>query len=179
MPQPSFVHLRLHSEFSIVDGIVRIDDAVARAAADGMGALAVTDLANVFGMVDFYKSARKAGIKPIIGCDVWITNEGDRDKPYRLLLLVRSRAGYRRLSELLSRAYLENQHRGRAEFRKAWFAGGAAEGLIALSGAMSGDVGMALAAGNASGAERFAAEWAAAFPDAFYIELQRAGQPQD
>src|SRR5262245_50407501 len=154
MPQPSFVHLRLHSEFSIVDGIVRIDDAVARAAADGMGALAVTDLANVFGMVDFYKSARKAGIKPIIGCDAWITNEGDRDKPHRLLLLVRSRAGYRRLSELLTRAYLENQHRGRAEFRKAWFAGGGAEGLIALSSALAGDVGTAIAAGHGHAAER-------------------------
>ena len=179
MPQPSFVHLRLHSEFSIVDGIVRIDDAVARAAADGMGALALTDLANVFGMVDFYKSARKAGLKPIVGCDVWITNEAERDKPHRLLLLVRSRAGYRRLSDLLSRAYLENQHRGRAELRKAWFADGGAEGLIALSGALSGDVGTALAAGNGSAAERLAAAWAALFPDAYYLELQRAGHPQE
>ena len=179
MPQPSFVHLRLHSEFSIVDGIVRIDDAVARAAADGMGALALTDLANVFGMVDFYKSARKAGLKPIVGCDVWITNEAERDKPHRLLLLVRSRTGYRRLSDLLSRAYLENQHRGRAELRKAWFADGGAEGLIALSGALSGDVGTALAAGNGSAAERLAAAWAALFPDAYYLELQRAGHPQE
>ena len=86
MPQPSFVHLRLHSEFSIVDGIVRLDDAVARAAADGMGALALTDLGNVFGMVDFYKAARKSGVKPIVGCDVWITNDAERDKPHRLLL---------------------------------------------------------------------------------------------
>ena len=169
----------MHSEFSIVDGIVRIDDAVARAAADGMGALALTDLANVFGMIDFYKSARKAGLKPIVGCDVWITNEAERDKPHRLLLLVRSRAGYRRLSDLLSRAYLENQHRGRAELRKAWFADGGAEGLIALSSALSGDVGTALAAGNGSAAERLAAAWAALFPDAYYLELQRAGHPQE
>ncbi len=178
MPQPSFVHLRLHSEFSIVDGIARIDDAVARAAADRMGALALTDLANVFGMVDFYKSARKAGIKPIVGCDVWITNESERDKPHRLLLLVRSRAGYLRLAELLSRAYLENQHRGRAEIRKAWFAGGGSQGLIALSGAMAGDIGMALLAGNAAAAAKLAAEWASLFPGAYYLELQRAGHPQ-
>ena len=178
MPQPSFVHLRLHSEFSIADGIVRIDDAVARAAADGMGALALTDLANVFGMVDFYKSARKAGVKPIVGCDVWITNDADRDRPHRAALLVRSRAGYLRLSELLSRAYLENQHRGRAEIRKAWFAAGGADGLIALSGAMTGDAGTALLAGNAAAAEKLAAEWAALFPDAYYVELQRAGHPQ-
>ena len=73
MSDPTFVHLRLHSEYSIVDGIVRIDDAVAAAADDGMPALALTDLANVFGMVKFYKAARAAGVKPIIGCDVWIT----------------------------------------------------------------------------------------------------------
>jgi DNA polymerase-3 subunit alpha len=178
MPQPSFVHLRLHSEFSIVDGIVRLDDAVARAAADGMGALALTDLGNVFGMVDFYKAARKAGVKPIVGCDVWITNDAERDKPHRLLLLVRSHAGYLRLSELLTRAYRENQHRGRAELRREWLAGGGAAGLIGLSGAHAGDVGAALLQGNLPVAERLAREWAAAFPDAYYLELQRAGAPQ-
>src|SRR5216110_1336214 len=106
MSMPSFVHLRLHSEYSIVDGMVRLDDAVAAAAADRMPALALTDLANVFGMVKFYKAARAAGVKPIIGCDVWITNESERDKPHRLLLLTQSRAGYLRLSELLTRAWL-------------------------------------------------------------------------
>jgi DNA polymerase-3 subunit alpha len=178
MPQPSFVHLRLHSEFSVVDGIVRLEDAVARAAADGMGALALTDLANVFGMVDFYKAARKAGIKPIVGCDVWITNEAERDKPHRLLLLVRSREGYLRLSELLTRAYRENQHRGRAELRREWLANGGAGALIALSGAFSGDVGAALTQGNLLAAEKLARDWAAAFPGAYYLELQRAGAAQ-
>ena len=177
MPEPSFVHLRLHSEFSVADGIVRLDDAVARAAGDGMGALALTDLGNVFGMVDFYKSARKHGVKPIVGCDVWISNEGERDKPHRLLLLVRSARGYRTLSELLTRAYRENQHRGRAELRKAWFAGGGADGLIALSGATLGDLGAALVQGNLPAAERIALEWAAAFGGAYYVEIQRAGQP--
>ncbi len=149
MPNPAFVHLRLHSEFSITDGIVRIDEAVARAAADGMPALAITDLANVFGMVKFYKAARAAGVKPVIGCDVWITNESERDKPHRLLLLTQSRAGYLRLSELLTRAWLENQHRGRAELMKSWFAEGT-DGLIALSGATQGDVGAALLRGSIS-----------------------------
>src|SRR5262245_39854115 len=102
MSQPSFVHLRLHSEFSIVDGLVRLDDAVAAAAVDGMGALALTDLANLFGMVKFYQCARAAGVKPIIGSDVWITNESERDKPHRLLLLARSRAGYLRLCDVLT-----------------------------------------------------------------------------
>jgi DNA polymerase III subunit alpha len=178
MPNPAFVHLRLHSEFSITDGIVRIDDAVARAAADGMPALAITDLANVFGMVKFYKAARAAGVKPVIGCDVWITNDSERDKPHRLLLLVQSRQGYLKLSELLTRAWLENPHRGRAELRKAWFAESGTEGLIALSGAMQGDLGIALLQGHGQQAEHLAAEWARFFPGRFYLELQRAGAPQ-
>ncbi|MFO1362185.1 MAG: DNA polymerase III subunit alpha [Burkholderiales bacterium] len=177
MPQPSFVHLRLHSEYSIVDGIVRLDDAVACAAADAMGALALTDLGNVFGMVDFYKAARKRGVKPIVGCDVWITNEAERDKPHRLLLLVRSHAGYLRLSELLTRAYRDNQYRGRAELRREWLAAGGGEGLIALSGAAAGDVGAALLQGNPAAAARLAREWGASFPGAYYLELQRAGAP--
>src|SRR5688572_21128942 len=111
MPPPAFVHLRLHSEYSVTDGIVRIDDAVARAAGEGMPALAITDSANLFGMVKFYRAARAAGIKPIIGADCWIQNDSERDKPSRLLLLCTSRAGYLRLSELLSRAWLKNQHR--------------------------------------------------------------------
>ncbi len=173
-----FVHLRLHSEFSITDGIVRIDDAVARAVEDRMPALAVTDLANVFGMVKFYNAARRRGVKPIIGCDVWIENELERDKGQRLLLLVQSPKGYLRLSEILSRAWLENQHRGRAEIKRSWLANSGTEGLIALSGAASGDVGMALAQDNTAQAERLAQEWSKLFPGRFYIELQRAGAPQ-
>ena len=170
---PSFVHLRLHSEYSVTDGIVSIDDAVAVAAADGMPALALTDLANVFGMVKFYQSARAGGVKPVIGCDVWIENEADRDKPYRLLLLCQSRAGYRNLCELLTRAYRGNQHRGRAELKKEWFAAPMGDGLIALSGAHHGDVGHALHAGNYPQAAAAARAWAKLFPQRFYLELQR------
>ncbi|MDP1995672.1 MAG: PHP domain-containing protein, partial [Gallionella sp.] len=121
MPQPSFIHLRLHSEHSISDGMVRVDDAVAAAQNNRMPALALTDLNNVFGMVKFYKAARSAGVKPIVGCDVFISNDADRDRPHRLLLLCQSREGYLLLCRLLSRAYLENQHRGRAELRREWF----------------------------------------------------------
>src|SRR5438067_2037909 len=105
MASPAYVHLRLHSEFSIVDGTVRIDEGIAAAAADGMPALAVTDLGNAFGLVKFYKAARVRGIKPICGCDVWITHDAARDQPYRALLLAQSRAGYLRLAEWLTRAY--------------------------------------------------------------------------
>jgi DNA polymerase-3 subunit alpha len=175
MPAPRFVHLRMHSEYSVTDGIVRLDQAVARAAADGMPALALTDLANLFGLVKFYSAARAAGVKPIIGADCWLQNCADRDKPVRLLVLCSSPAGYLRLCDLLSRAWLRNQHRARAEISRAWLEEDGTEGLIALSGAAAGDVGQALAADNAESAERFAREWAALFPGRYYIELQRAG----
>src|SRR4051794_6822961 len=151
---PMFVHLRMHSEYSVADGIVRIDDAVKRAVADGMPALALTDAANVFGMVKFYGAARAAGIKPIIGADCWLQNEADRDKPFRLLLLCATRKGYLRLCELLSRAWLKNQHRARAELSRSWLEEGGTEGLIALSGGPTGDVAQALLADNAEAAER-------------------------
>ena len=172
---PAYVHLRLHSEYSIVDGIVRIDEAVAAAAADGMPALALTDLANVFGMVKFYKEARARGIKPVIGCDLWLTNETDRDNPYRALLLAQNYDGYLRLCELLTRAYRGNQYRGRAEVLKTWLGEIGTGGLIALSGAHHGDVGQALVADNQEAARRLAQEWAALFPDRYYLEVQRLG----
>src|SRR5262249_16673410 len=135
------------------------------------------DLANAFGLVRFYKEARGTGVKPIAGCDVWIANPDDRDKPSRLLLLVRDRRGYLNLCELLSKAWLTNQYRGRAELDVQWLDGPLSEGLLALSGAQQGDIGIALAAGNEEAAKRAALRWAERFPNAFYIELQRCGQP--
>jgi len=179
MTAPQFVHLRLHSEYSIVDGLVRIDDIVKAAAADQQPALAVTDLANLFGMVKFYKAARGKGVKPIVGADVWITNDDDRDKPFRLLLLVKNDTGYLQLCELLSGAWLTNQHRGRAEIRIEWLEALKDKGgLIALSGFNSGDIGQALENGNQKLAERCAKRWLKIFPGHFYIEVQRSGQQQ-
>ncbi|MES2320226.1 MAG: DNA polymerase III subunit alpha, partial [Pseudomonadota bacterium] len=186
---PAFVHLRVHSEYSIVDGLVRIDDVVAAAAKDKQPALAITDLANLFGMVKFYKAARGKGIKPVIGVDAWITNDDNRDRPSRLLLLAKNHMGYLQLCDLLSRAWLTNQHKGRAEIRPDWLEALAtsestlhpgesqANGLIVLSGAHFGDVGTAIENGNLALAERCAARWARTFPGHFYIEIQRAGQP--
>jgi DNA polymerase-3 subunit alpha len=154
--------------------MVRVDEAVAAAQNDAMPALALTDLSNVFGLVKFYQGARGKGLKPIIGCDVFISNDADRDRPYRLLLLCQSREGYLLLCRLLSRAYLENQHRGRAELRREWFHEGTG-GLIALSGAHLGDTGNALLSGNAKQAEQFAQEWAGLFNNRYYLEVQRAG----
>ena len=174
MPSPSFIHLRLHSEYSIADGIVRIGEAVAAAKRDNMPALALTDLSNVFGLVKFYKEARSAGVKPIIGCDVFVGNPNDSDQPLRILLLCQSSTGYLRLCELLTRAYLENQVRGRPELRKEWLKQGT-DGLIALSGAHQGEVGMCLLNGNATSARAAAGEWAGMFPGRFYLEIQRTG----
>ncbi len=186
---PAFVHLRVHSEYSIVDGLVRIDDIVGAAARDKQPALAITDLANLFGMVKFYKSARGKGIKPVIGVDAWITNDDNRDRPSRLLLLAKNHTGYLQLCDLLSRAWLTNQHKGRAEIRPDWLEALAtsqstlhpdqsqANGLIVLSGAHFGDVGQAIENGNLALAERCAERWAAVFPGHFYMEVQRSGQP--
>src|SRR5437667_7565340 len=171
MAAPRFVHLRLHTEYSIVDGMARVDDAVAAAAADGMPALAITDASNLFGAIKFFEAARAAGVQPIIGCDLWITNERNRDAPHRVTLLARNRAGYLALCELITRSHAENHWRGRAEARREWLRG--LEGLIVLSGAHAGDVGAALASGERELAERLARAWAADFPGAFYLEVQR------
>ncbi len=166
----------MHSEYSVNDGIVRLEDAVRRAAEDRMPAVALTDAANLFGMVKFYGAARAAGVKPVVGADCWLQNPTDRDKPYRILLLCASHAGYLRLCDLLSRAWLKNQHRGRGEIAREWLEADN-DGLIVLSGGPAGDVGQALLSDHAEAAEREAKRWAAAFPGRYYLELQRAGQP--
>src|SRR5262249_14420447 len=153
-----------HSEYSIVDGIVRIDDAVAAAVADGMPAMALTDLSNLFGMGKFYQAGRGKGVKAFIGCDFWIGNDADPDKAPRALFLCASRAGYLKLCDWLTQAYRSNQHRGRAEIRREWLAASGTDGLIALSGAQHGDIGHALLADNAVQAKKHAQFWAEAFP---------------
>src|SRR5437764_217276 len=178
MMQPAFVHLRMHTEFAIADGTVRIDDVVSAAVADGMPALGIADLANAFGLIKFYKAARAAGVKPVFGVDAWVSNESTRDQPIRVLLLAQSRGGYLRIADWLSRAYRTNQHRGRAELRREWMREGT-DGLIALSGARDGDVGNALLQGDLVAAQRIAREWSMLFPDRYYLELQRAGHAED
>ncbi len=180
MLSPSFVHLRAHSEYSVVDGMVRVGDYVKRAVDDRMPALALTDLSNLFGAIKFYKAARGKGVKPVIGCDIWLENETNRDQPCRLLLLCSSNAGYLRLCDLITRGYTRNQHRGRPEIKREWLGleEGANDGLILLSGAGAGDVGQALLSGNDDLARKLALGWQRLFPNRFYIELQRVGQAQ-
>ncbi|MDP2833783.1 MAG: DNA polymerase III subunit alpha [Pseudomonadota bacterium] len=177
MTTPRFVHLRLHSEYAVQDSILRVDEAVKAAKSDAMPALALTDLANTFGLVKFYLVARKKGVKPIAGCDLWVAPPGATDKPTRLLLLVQDGVGWHNLCELLSRAYRRNMHRGRALVNPAWFDEWS-DGLIALSGGHLGDVGQALVHGSLDNARALASEWARRFPDRYYLELQRDGRPE-
>ena len=170
-----YIHLRCHSEFSVTDGIVRISDYTEKAKKIGMPALALTDLSNVFGAVKFYKSAVEAGIKPIIGCDVWLENPVSRDQPYRLLILCQNQNGFLNLSALLSKAYLENQYRGRVELKKEWFKKENTIGLILLSGATSGEIGQLIIQGKLDQAHLALQEWKNILSDRFYLELQRHG----
>ncbi|NDG41672.1 MAG: DNA polymerase III subunit alpha, partial [Betaproteobacteria bacterium] len=177
-----FVHLRTHTEYSVVDGTLRIDDAALAARADGQPALAITDLSNLFGAIKFYKACRGKGVKPIIGVDIFLEPEAAASGPSsdkqasRLLLLVQNRQGYLNLCELLARGWVKNAQRAQAWIKWDWLEelGG---GLIALSGADFGAVGLALLAGDAERARSAARRLSALFPGRFYIELQRAGLP--
>ena len=174
-----FVHLRLHTEFSVVDGTNRIDETVRAAAADGQPALAITDLNNLFGGIKFYKEARSAGVKPLIGAEVMVQGLGkDASHISRMVLLVQHRQGYLNLCELLSRAWTRNVVKAQAVCKPEWLRE-LGEGLIALSGAQAGPVGQALVQGDEQRAGVVALELASMFPHRFYIELQRAGRPDD
>ena len=175
----SFAHLRLHTEYSLVDSVVRVDDLVAAAAAKGMPAVAVTDQNNMFAMVKFYKAALGAGIKPIIGVDLLVRETGDRAQPSRLTLLCQSPSGYGNVTRLVSRAYLEGQQRGTPTIDRAWLTTENISGLIAISGAMEGDVGRALVNGKERDADEALTRWLELFDGRFYIELQRLGRPSE
>src|SRR5215470_8393742 len=174
---PGFVHLRLHTEYSLSDSVVRVPELIAAAAAAGMPAVAVTDQNNLFAMVKFYREALKNGVKPLVGVDLLVREEGERAAPSRLTLLCQSQSGYRNLSRLVSRAYLEGQERGVPRIERRWLSVQDLTGLIALSGATEGDVGRALVNGKEGDAERALDAWLALFPNRFYLELQRLGRP--
>jgi DNA polymerase III subunit alpha len=186
---PRFVHLHVHTEYSLVDGALRIDsehrddgsvvreglvDACARMA---MPAVAVTDQVNLFALVKFYRAALARGIKPLVGVDLMLREEGERAEPSRLVLLCQDEVGYRNLTRLVTRAYLEGQGRHGPTIERGWLDAGAATGLVALSGARDGDVGRALLAGREDEAGRALEAWLAVFGDRYYLELTRTGRP--
>jgi DNA polymerase-3 subunit alpha len=174
-----FVHLRLHSEFSIVDSTCRIDDVVQAAADDQQPALAITDLSNLFGAIKFYKAARGKGVQPILGAEIFLEGLGvDPLALSRVMVLVQSPKGYLNLSELLARAWTQNLVKNNAVVKLAWLQE-LSEGLILLSGAQAGPVGQALMQGGTSRATEIALQLASIFTHRFYLELQRAGRPED
>jgi DNA polymerase-3 subunit alpha len=173
---PSFVHLRLHTEYSLSDGIVRVPELMQATAAARMPAVALTDECNLFAMVKFYRAAQASGIKPIVGVDVHLREAAERELPSRLTLLCRNLAGYRNLSRLLSRAYLEGARRGTPLIERSWLTPDSTAGLLALSGAHEGDIGRSLSNRGLPEARRALEHWLALFGDRFYLEVQRVGR---
>ncbi len=176
---PSFVHLHLHTEYSMVDSVVRIGPLMKRVAELGMPAVALTDQSNLFALVKFYRAALAAGIKPILGVDAWLRNEEQVNQPHRLILLAQNAAGYANLRELVSLSYRQGQHLGRPMLDPAWLTPESCAGLIALSGGREGDVGRALLAGRSDLAEERLAHWRSLFGDRYYLQLVRTGRPDE
>ena len=170
-----FVHLRVHSEYSLSDGIVRINSLVSECVRQGLPAVAITDTNNLFALVKFYKAAGASGVKPIVASDVWVVGDNSSEEATPLVLVAKDDAGYRNLCELLSHSYSEGQVMGVAGMSRNVISQ-RSNGLIALSGGREGDVGKALLAGNFEEAKRRVVRWQELFPNAFYIELHRTGR---
>ncbi len=171
-----FVHLRLHTEYSLVDGIVRVPELMAAVSSAGMPAVALTDQSNLFAMVKFYKEALAAGVKPLIGVDAWIREVGERAPPSRAVFLCQNLAGYRHLTQLVTRSFLEGQHRGAPMLERSWLQSDVLQGLIVLSGGAEGDIGQAMARGRDDEAARCLTRWQELCGDRFYLEVQRTGR---
>jgi DNA polymerase III subunit alpha len=181
-----FVHLHLHTEYSLVDSVVRITSEgegsiglMDAAAAAGMPAVALTDQSNLFAMVKFYRAAQAAGVKPLIGVDLRVREVGERVEPSTLVLLCQNDVGYRNLTRLVSRSYLEGQIKGVATIDRSWLTRDNLAGLIALSGARDGDVGRAILNGRVADARSTLDYWLSLFGDRYYLELQRTGREGD
>lgn len=173
-----FVHLRVHTEFSLIDGIVRIKDLIGQVEEHAMPAVAVTDITNFFGLVKFYNSALGAGVKPVLGSDLWLENEAEPNAPFLLTVLCQNETGYRNLTEIISDGYQKNQHNDKAIIKAEWLKQ-KHEGLIVLSGARNGDVGQAILRGNTEQAAKQVAYWKAIFGNRYYLELQRTKREND
>jgi DNA polymerase-3 subunit alpha len=170
-----FVHLHLRTEYSIVDGIVRLEPLFENLGKMGMNAVALTDFCNLFAVVKFYQQAIAKGIKPIIGCDLLYSNGVKSEASSAIVLLCQNETGYRQLTRLVSKAYQEGQADDVPHVQADWIKEHA-EGLIALSGARQGAIGQALLANDLDKAYQVAREWMAVFPQRFYLEIQRTGR---
>lgn len=189
MNEPGFIHLRVHSEYSIADGLIRFPELAQRVADLSMPAVALTDRGNLYGLMKFHRACTDQGVKPIAGIDLRYhdqaatqtgagTSHGESTAPgeVRLTLLACSDQGYRNLVGLASLALTNRAHRGVVTPEQL---AQNATGLIALSGARDGEIGQAILRGDMAGARRAAACWAQRFPERFYVELQRTGRPDE
>ncbi len=175
----SFVHLRLHTEFSFSDSTLRIKPLIESVASMGMPALGVSDVCNLYGLIKFYTAAQGKGIKPIIGVDLWVRDEGEHeDKPTLITLLAMNHQGYKNIIILISKAFQEGQYHGDPYVKRDWLSE-YNEGVIALSGARYGDIGVSLIGEHVEEARQRLTEWRKDFPDRFYIELQRTGRENE
>ncbi|MDA9877446.1 DNA polymerase III subunit alpha [bacterium] len=173
-----FVHLRLHSEYSLVDGLVRIKPLAAKAADMAMPAVALTDFNNFFGLIKFYKASQAAGVKPIVGADLLVLDEDGEGSPTQLVLLAADQQGYKNLTNLISKAYQDGQRMGVPTIKRSWLPE-FSQGLIALSGGRMGEIGVALISGRSADAEKLLLEYMGIFEDRFYLELQRTGRSSE
>src|SRR5271170_3320427 len=165
MTETSFVHLRLHTEYSLSDSVVRIDELMEAVAGSGMPAVALTDQNNLFGMIKFYRAALQRGVQPLIGVDLLLREADEQQGPSRLTLLCQNQDGYRNLTRLVSRGWLEGQRRGVPLIERSWLQPANTTGLIALSGAMAGDIGRLLLHGREGAAATALGAWRELFPD--------------
>ncbi len=173
----SFIHLHLHTEYSLVDSLIRIDELAEKVANMGMPAIAVTEQGNTFSAIKFYRAMQKQGIKPIIGAELNIIEAKD-SKPSSMVFLCQNTEGYQNLAKLISRSYMEGQYRGIPRVQSRWLAD-CCRHLIALLPASQGNFGSAVLQGNTDRVEQYLDEWRTLFPDRLYIELQRIGRERE
>ena len=176
--EPCFIHLRVHSDFSMCDGLKKVKPILARASELNMPALALTDQTNLCGLVKYYHAAHGAGIKPIIGCDFWVKSDELEDELFRLVVLTTNNTGYKNLTELISKAYMRGHIQDKAVLDKGWLVE-YKEGLILLSGGREGDIGKALLKGNHDLVQQMLAFYQCHFNDCFYLELIRTGRQDE
>ena len=176
--EPTFIHLRVHSDYSMCDGLKKVKPLVAQAVAHNMPALALTDQTNLCGLVKYYHAAHNAGVKPIIGCDFWVQSDELGSELSRLVVLTTNNTGYKNLTELISKAYMRGHVKNKAVIDKEWLVE-YNEGLILLSGAREGDIGKALLKDNFELANTMVSFYQHHFHDRFYIELIRTGRTDE
>ncbi|PFG08095.1 MULTISPECIES: DNA polymerase III subunit alpha [unclassified Marinobacter] len=178
MTAQTFVHLRIHSEHSLVDGLVRVKPLIKRVVELGMPAVGLTEQSNMFSLVRFYKAALGAGVKPIIGADLWLENPDEPESPFRTTLLASNNDGYLNLTEIVSLGYTEGQRFGKPIIKREWLEA-RSQGLIMLSGGKMGDVAKAMLSDKPKLARDRACYWRDLYPGSFYLELQRTGRAGD